>query len=75
MKSFFYDVLGLQTATASENTGETDALNAAMQLIIDLRATARADRDFSTSDKIRDDLANAGIQLKDGVDGTTYSLK
>ncbi|MGB5983067.1 MAG: cysteine--tRNA ligase [Nonlabens sp.] len=73
--SFFSDVLGLQIQTVSEDSSTTEALNAAMQLIIDLRATARADRDFSTSDKIRDDLSKAGIQLKDGVEGTSYTLK
>ncbi|ARN77607.1 cysteine--tRNA ligase [Nonlabens spongiae] len=73
--AFFYDVLGLQTASSESNNADSEALNAAMQLIIDLRANARADRDFATSDKIRDDLAKAGIQLKDGVDGTTYSVK
>ena len=74
-ENFYSDVLGLQTAKAGEDSAGAEALNAAMQLIIDLRATARADRDFSTSDKIRDDLAKAGIQLKDGVDGTSFSLK
>ena len=35
---------------------------------------ARANKDFATSDKIRDQLQEVGIQLKDGKDGTTYSL-
>jgi cysteinyl-tRNA synthetase len=74
-KSFFEDVLGLKTKATEQNNSKDEALNAAMQLIIDLRANARAGRDFATSDKIRDDLAKAGIQLKDGVDGTTYQVK
>ena len=45
-----------------------------MKLIIDLRATARANKDWSTSDKIRDELAAAGISLKDGADGTSYNV-
>lgn len=39
-----------------------------------MRAKARADKDWALSDKIRDQLAELGIQLKDGKDGTTYSI-
>ena len=38
-----------------------------------LRQEARANKDFAMSDKIRDELASAGIQLKDGKEGTTFS--
>ncbi|GAK89625.1 cysteinyl-tRNA synthetase [Nonlabens ulvanivorans] len=72
--AFFYDVLGLETAS---KTGPTDSkhLDGAMQLIIDLRTQARANKDWATSDQIRDQLVAAGIQLKDGADGTTYTVK
>lgn len=72
--AFFYDVLGLETAS---KTGSTDSkhLDGAMQLIIDLRTQARANKDWATSDQIRDQLVAAGIQLKDGADGTTYTVK
>jgi cysteinyl-tRNA synthetase len=46
-----------------------------MELLIQLRNDARADKDFTTSDKIRDRLIALGIQLKDNKDGTSYSLK
>lgn len=72
MNAFFSDVLGLQISTGAENSAASNHLDSAMKLIIDLRAIARANRDFKTSDKIRDDLATAGIQLKDGPDGTSY---
>jgi cysteinyl-tRNA synthetase len=75
MEAFFYDVLGLQTATAAEHSIATNHLNGAMKLVIDLRAKARVNRDFATSDKIRDDLAAAGIQLKDGPDGTVFTVQ
>jgi cysteinyl-tRNA synthetase len=74
LNTFFTEVLGLNSDTLKKADSNDDALNAAMKLIIDLRDTARADRNFSTSDKIRDDLAKAGIQLKDGVDGTTFKV-
>lgn len=73
--SFFYDVLGLQAADALQTGAAHNHLDGAMKLVIDLRATARANRDFATSDKIRDDLAAAGIQLKDGPDGTSFTVQ
>jgi cysteinyl-tRNA synthetase len=45
-----------------------------MQMLISMRAKARADKDWKLSDQIRDQLAEVGIQLKDGKDGTSYSL-
>ena len=73
MRSFVHDVLGLPKET-EENTGK-DQLETAVNLLIDLRNQARANKDFATSDAIRDRLAEGGIQLKDGKEGTTYSLK
>lgn len=72
--NFFFDVLGLEL---SYKAGATDSkhLDGAMQLIIDLRTQARANKDWSTSDQIRDQLLAAGIQLKDGADGTSYTVK
>lgn len=73
MHDFLFDVLGLQD-TVSENAMDGEKLNAAVELLIQLRNTARANKDFAMSDKIRDELAATGIQLKDGKDGTTFSL-
>ncbi|SCX87725.1 cysteinyl-tRNA synthetase [Nonlabens sp. Hel1_33_55] len=73
--SFLYDVLGIKRADETDDINSGKHMDAAMKLIIDLRATARARKDFETSDKIRDELAAAGIQLKDGADGTTFTAK
>jgi cysteinyl-tRNA synthetase len=43
-----------------------------MQLLIALRNDARKSKNFSVSDKIRDDLKAAGIVLEDGKEGTTW---
>jgi cysteinyl-tRNA synthetase len=75
MNAFFYDILGLQNAQEETGGSLNKGLDGAMKLIIDLRATARANKDWSTSDKIRDELAAAGIALKDGVDGTSYNVE
>ncbi|HUS00660.1 MAG TPA: cysteine--tRNA ligase [Chitinophagaceae bacterium] len=59
-KVWLEDILGLK------NSKETDpALNSVMELLIDIRKEARANKDFATSDKIRDQLTKAGIILKD----------
>jgi len=43
-----------------------------VELVIDLRAAARAGKDFATSDRIRDVVAACGIVFEDGPDGTTW---
>ena len=44
-----------------------------MALVLDLRAEVRARKDFATADRIRDGLAKAGIAVKDGTDGATWT--
>lgn len=73
MFEFIYDVLGLER-TETSNSG-SNKLEGAVELLIQLRQEARANKDFAMSDKIRDELAAKGIQLKDGKDGTTFSIK
>ena len=72
MNIFVFDVLGLENAV--KNDSGTDKLTGAVNVLIKLRQEARANKDFALSDKIRDELAEAGILLKDGKDGTTYSV-
>jgi cysteinyl-tRNA synthetase len=69
--TFAFDVLGLVNVNTSENG--TEKLSGAVELLIQLRQEARANKDFSMSDKIRDELAAAGIQLNDGKEGTTFT--
>lgn len=71
INTFVFDILGLVNVTKA-NT-ETDKLSGAVDLLIELRQEARANKDFAMSDKIRDELAEVGIQLNDGKDGTTFS--
>lgn len=71
MLSFAGDVLGLHF----EKTGNDQALAAAMDLVLEMRKTAREQKDWSTSDKIRDRLSEAGIVIKDGKDGADWSVK
>ncbi len=76
LKKCFSDVLetimGLKDDQDSEASG-TDALDGVMQLVLDLRQQARANKDWATADKIRDDLAAYEIVIKDGKEGTNWS--
>ncbi len=73
IKAFAFDVLGL-AETASDNNNElSNTLDGVVELLIELRKEARANKDFALSDKIRNELAEKGVLLKDGKDGTTYS--
>ncbi|WP_121667639.1 cysteine--tRNA ligase [Mesonia aquimarina] len=74
IKAFTFDVLGLEATAVLENNQDTERLGNIVELLIDLRNQARADRDYATSDKIRDKLAANGISLKDKKGKTTYSL-
>jgi len=69
MNVFVYDVLGLK----AEIENSSDRLSPVIDLILDLRQDARTNKDWTTSDKIRDGLAAAGIVVKDGKEGTSWS--
>jgi len=71
INTFVFDILGLQNVS-KENT-DTDKLSGAVDLLIQLRQEARANKDFALSDKIRDQLSDAGIYLQDGKDGTSFT--
>lgn len=72
MKEFIFDVFGLQDEmTTVQNGGPIEGL---MDLIIQLRKDARLNKDYATADKIRDGLQTLDIQIKDGKEGTTWSL-
>ena len=69
--TFLFEVLGMKDEAASDNTALIDGL---MHIILDIRATAKANKDWGTSDKIRDALKEAGVTVKDGKDGATWSI-
>ena len=72
MNAFVFDVLGLEDEKASD--GNNDKLEGTVNLLIAMRKQAREDKNFALSDQIRDQLLALGIQLKDGKEGTTFSL-
>jgi cysteinyl-tRNA synthetase len=68
MNTFVVDVLGLKNEQAAN-----DDLPKVLTFIVDLRSSAKASKDYATSDKIRDGLSQIGFQLKDSKEGTTWS--
>jgi cysteinyl-tRNA synthetase len=73
MHAFIFDVMGLEDI-ATQGAGDSGKLEGAVNLLIKLRDEARANKDWAKSDEIRDQLLEAGIQLKDGKDGTTFTV-
>ncbi|PSR12985.1 MAG: cysteine--tRNA ligase [Bacteroidetes bacterium] len=71
---FIFDILGLLDEDAAGASGNNQALEGVMQLVLDMRQTARANKDWGTSDKIRDALNAAGIVVKDGKEGVSWGL-
>jgi cysteinyl-tRNA synthetase len=68
MKTFVQDVLGLKDEQA-----DNDDLPKILNLIVELRNEAKANKDYATSDKIREGLSKVGFQLKDSKEGTLWS--
>ncbi|HEX8562841.1 MAG TPA: cysteine--tRNA ligase [Flavobacterium sp.] len=72
LRGFVFDVLGLQDEKAA-GAGD-QKLEGVVNMLIAMRNKARADKDFALSDQIRDQLGALGIQLKDGKEGTTFTI-
>ena len=74
MNTFATDVLGLELFSVETDDQTSSALEGTVNMLIDIRKQARDNKDFATSDQIRDQLLALGVQLKDGKDGTTFSI-
>lgn len=68
------DLLGLELTTQAQDNS-SKALEGAMDLILDMRVKARAEKNWALSDQIRDALTAAGIVVKDRKDGTDWTLE
>jgi cysteinyl-tRNA synthetase len=69
-KLMLFDILGIR----DEQVGGGNQLEGVMELLLSLRQQAKSNKDFATSDLIRDQLAALGIQIKDGKEGTVWSI-
>jgi len=68
MHDFVSDIFGLKDEESSNVE-----LNSVLDLMIDIRRSAKENKDYATSDKIRIGLQGMGIQLKDSKEGTTWN--
>jgi cysteinyl-tRNA synthetase len=78
MHLFAEDILGLkansQQLTANGQEAREEAFGKVVDMVLALRAKAKANKDWTTSDQIRDELAAAGFEVKDTKDGVTWKL-
>ena len=66
------DILGLTDEQQSD--GQAQLVNGLMTMLLDVRQQAKANRDFATSDRIRDELAKLGVAVRDRKDGADWDL-
>ncbi len=70
MQEFVFDIMGLKDDQLAGGSQDMEGL---MDLVIKLRNEAKQNKDFATSDRIRQELSAIGIQLKDSKDGTLWN--
>ena len=74
MRLFAFDILGLREEATETSQEREQAFGKVVDMVLELRAKAKADKDWATSDKIRDALAAAGFEVKDTKDGAVWKL-
>lgn len=73
-KTYAMDVLGLRLEEAAGVDTNTEAYKKAIDLLLNLRLEAKQNKDWATSDKIRNELTSLGFAIKDTKDGFEWSL-
>lgn len=68
--AFVFDILGLQ----AEQSASSDKVDGLVKLLIELRNEAKSAKNYALSDEIRGKLNTLGVELKDGKEGTQYSV-
>lgn len=74
VRTFIFDLLGLLNESEGGNAEREEAYGRVVDLLLELRAKAKADKDWAVSDRIRDELAACGFEVKDTKDGATWKL-
>ena len=74
MHLFAEDILGLGGEKGERSEERETAFGKVVDMVLELRAKAKAAKDWATSDQIRDALAQAGFEVKDTKDGVTWKL-
>ena len=74
MHLFAFDLLGLKPEKGIDNSAREEAFSKVVDMVLELRAKAKEAKDWATSDRIRDTLAQDGCEVKDTKDGVTWRL-
>ena len=74
MHLFTNDILGLSADNAAGNAEREESFGKVVDMVLDLRAKAKAAKDWATSDRIRNELAALGFEVKDTKNGATWKL-
>ena len=74
MRLFAFDLLGLKEEKSGSSGAREEAYGKVVDMVLDLRAKARAAKDWATCDQIRDALKDAGFEVKDTKDGVAWRL-
>jgi cysteinyl-tRNA synthetase len=72
---FVFDILGFKSELASAGSEKEELLHNVVELLLSLRIEAKRNKDWATSDKIRNSLTELGIEVKDTKEGFTWELK
>ena len=72
--TFVFDILGIKDEAASGGSNNNEAFGKAMDLLLTIRQQAKANKDWATSDKIRNELTAIGFDIKDTKDGAEWKL-
>ena len=70
-KTFVFDILGLKDESSADHS---EYLKGLMELILQIRQRSRENKDWETSDQIRDTLQKLKIIVKDGKEVSTWEL-
>jgi len=73
-KTFVVDILGLRMEDGADTTSSQDAYKGAIDLLLNIRLAAKQNKDWATSDKIRNELTALGFSIKDTKDGFEWSI-
>lgn len=71
--TFLFDILGIKTEEGG-GSGREEAFGKVVDMLLEQRAIAKANKDWATSDKIRNELTALGFEIKDTKDGATWKL-
>ncbi|MBR8534365.1 cysteine--tRNA ligase [Carboxylicivirga sediminis] len=75
MHDMVIDILGLSINTSGSSEGNDELLSETINLLLNLRIDAKANKDWGTADKIRNELQALGVEIKDTKDGFEWSIK